>query len=490
MRRSDWWAVLALFASSRLVYGLFGLHFDTSTFPSYLQFIDAPLLKSRLLESLWYSHAQPPLLNLLAGTGIKAFGEHAPLFFAVVFHLLGICLALCVFGLTARLTRSRLAAYIATALLVLSPAFVLYENWFMYTFPAAVLATAAAAALLQYLDSKRTGHAVLFFALLAALLLLRSLFHLVWFLITFLLLLAAVPAGRSRRQVLVGALGPLAVVTFWYGKNFLYYGAFAASTMLGLSLNNITTLTMTRAELAPLVEQGRLSPLAVVSRYSETNDLFSYGDQTPWGIPVLDAAKKSTGDFNYDKRSMIEVNRLMTSDGLIVARTFPFNYVIGIALANRLFFSPSSMNEYFSDENRQAAAPLEKWLTPLLYGVPAKPKYMIQPNFGFDAKPSLEVDTSLPLIFAWLILLPAGYLIARRWFFKGDSGARNASIVLGFMLLTILYVYLTSTMLELGENYRYKFLIEPMFLVLAVTCVTLFLRAVETGTRLRRAKTK
>ena len=487
MRRSDWWAVLALFASSRLVYGLFGLHFDTSTFPGYLQFIDAPLLKSRLLESLWYSHAQPPLLNLLAGIGIKAFGEHAPIFFAAVFHLLGACLALCVFGLTVRLTRSRVSAYVATALLVLSPAFVLYENWFMYTFPAAMLAAAGAAALLRYLDSKRTGYAVLFFALLGGLLLLRSLFHLVWFLIVFLLLLAAVSDSRSRRQVLVGALGPLAVVTFWYGKNFVYYGAFAASTMLGLSLNNVTTLTMTRDELAPLVAQGRLSPLALVSRYSETSALFSFGDQTPWGIPVLDATKKSTGEFNYDKRSMIEVNRLMTSDGLTVARAFPFNYVIGIVLANRLFFSPSSMNEYFSEENRQAIAPLEKWLTPILYGVPAKPKYLIQPNFGFGGKPSLEVDTSLPLIVAWLVFLPAAYLIARRWFLQGDPGTRSASIVLGFMLLTILYVYLTSTMLELGENYRYKFLIEPMFLVVAVTCVTRLVQAVGTSLRRRGA---
>jgi hypothetical protein len=481
MRNADALIVLALFAAARLLYGAAGVHFDASTFPAFMQFIDRPLLETRLLESLWFSHAQPPLLNLYTGIGFKVFGDAAPVFFAATFHLLGYGLALCVFALVARLAESRMAAHCAVVALVFSPAFVLYENWFMYTFPTAVLLAAAALALLHYLDGKRTRKAVLFFSLLAALLLLRSLFHLLWLAAVVVMLVALLPG--QRRQVLVAAAAPVALVVLWYGKNLLYFGTFGASTALGLSLTNVTTLTLTRDELAPLVVRGELSPLALVSRYTETDKLFALASPEPTGIPVLDEVRKETGDFNYNHRSMIEVNRLLTRDAVTVAAKFPCNYAVAVLIANKLYFSPSSMNEYFSAENRAAAAPLERALTPVLYGVSATPRYLVQPHFGFGGQPSLEVDTSVPLIVAWLLVMPLANGIARSRFTRGTPAERNGAVVIGFMLLTTLYAYAMSTALELAENYRYKFLVEPLVLVLAATVVVAALRLARRTSR-------
>jgi len=81
--------VLALVTASHCLYGLLGVRFDASPFPGYMQFIDIELLRHRLLESLWYYHAQPPLLNLFAGVGVKLLPTHAGLFFALCFQLLG-----------------------------------------------------------------------------------------------------------------------------------------------------------------------------------------------------------------------------------------------------------------------------------------------------------------------------------------------------------------------------------------------------------------
>src|SRR5262245_28699986 len=102
--------VAALCVASRLLYALLGLHFDASTFPHYMQFIDRELLNSRLLESLWYYHANPPLLNLFVGIGLKLFGSASDTFFAVAFHLLGFAMALAVYVLTLWLSGSRVAA--------------------------------------------------------------------------------------------------------------------------------------------------------------------------------------------------------------------------------------------------------------------------------------------------------------------------------------------------------------------------------------------
>jgi hypothetical protein len=260
--------LFALFALSRLGYFLNGLKFDASPLRTFMQFIDEPLLADRLLESTWYSHAHPPILNLFAGVGLKLFGEHADWFYAVSFHLLGYGLALGVFVLIDKLTHCRLPAYIGTGLLVASPAFVLYENWLMYTFPAAVLLVVSTVVLARFLDDRRVGRAVLFFSLLALLALTRSLFHLFWLVGIALMLFAVLRA--NRRQIFLAALAPVIVVAGWYGKNYVLYGSFAGSSMLGLGLSNITTLTATREELMPLVERGKLSSFALLSRYPYT----------------------------------------------------------------------------------------------------------------------------------------------------------------------------------------------------------------------------
>ena len=66
-------------------------------------------------------------------------------------------MALAVYLLTLRLAAARPAAVVATALLVFSPAFVLYENWLMYTFPSAALLTISALLLHQFLTVFKTA---------------------------------------------------------------------------------------------------------------------------------------------------------------------------------------------------------------------------------------------------------------------------------------------------------------------------------------------
>ena len=161
---------------SAVAYYAAGVRFDASPFPGYMQFIDEELLRERLLESVWYSHAHPPGLNLLVGAAYRVLGDGAPTFLALLFHGLGLVLALGLFALTLRLTGTRVAAYVCTGLVVLSPGFVLYENWLMYTFLEAVLLTTSAVALYQTLDRGSTAWGVALFTALAALVLTRGCF--------------------------------------------------------------------------------------------------------------------------------------------------------------------------------------------------------------------------------------------------------------------------------------------------------------------------
>jgi hypothetical protein len=464
VRLVDVGMVLAIYLVSRGVYAWLGLEFDASTFPRYFQFIDKPLLAERMLESIWYSHAFPPLLNVLAGIAEKVFGSSLAIFVSIVFHVMGYLTALCVLALTMRLSASRIAAYVVVTLLVFSPAFVMYENWFMYTFPAAAMLTISVYLLLRYLDQPSNGRAFGFFLLLAAICLTRGVFHLAWFvMIAFLLV---VFMRNHRRQLLLAAVLPFMLVAGWYGKNMYYFGTFAGSTMLGFGLSNITTLTVTREELAPLVKEGVLTPFALVSRYADKDIVFSAMSKPPTGIPVLDVLRKSTGGYNYDNQQIIEIERYYRQDAIEVAKRFRLNYLAAVWLSNRLFFSPSSMNTYFSDVNREAALPMEELLNPVLYGTGARMIFVGQPHFGFDMPPSLEMNVGYPLVFVWILLVPYFYMRSRKKIRSASPGELNIGLVTGYMLVNILYVWGLSTTVELAENFRYKFLIEPIFMIL------------------------
>src|SRR5687768_15499597 len=137
------------------------------------------------------------------------------------------------------------------------------------------------------------------------------------------------------------------------------------------------------------------------------------------------------------------------------------------------------MNHYFSDANREAVLPMERIFNPLLYGVGAKPGFMEQPHYGFVGRSQMEVDTSVVLIALWCVLLPYGYLQARRGVMAADPEIKPRALVLGFIVLTALYLYGVSTSIELSENYRYRFNIEPLFMVLMVTAATDLIRRVR-----------
>lgn len=469
--------VAVMFGVSRLHYAILGLHFDASTFPGYMQFIDPELLTHHLIESLFYYHANPPLLNLFTGIGLKLFGPSAAVFFCIAFHALGLALALCVYMLTRALSGSRLAAMTVTVLIEFSPAFVLYENWFMYTFPATALLCISAWCLFRYVETGNARWCAAFFWILALLLLTRSLFHLAWFMLVAALLALFQP--RNRREVLLMALAPFLVTALWYGKNFLLFGSFSSSTWLGIGMSNIATLMVPRTELEPFVANHQLSRYALVSRYEQTNDLFAAAPHTHPDIPVLDQVFKSSGGYNFNNESIVVTSPLYRHDALFVIRHFTGRYFLGLLISNRLFFSSSDLNLYFDAHNRAAALRMDEIFDPLFYITGTARQRIQQPHFGFHDKYYLEVNSSLLLFLVWWIVLGYGYWRARHGILYGNT-ARG--IVAGFIVLTAVYVYAVGTTLELAENYRYRFLVEPLFLVLEAAAVTAFVRTIRVRT--------
>jgi hypothetical protein len=130
------------------------------------------------------------------------------------------------------------------------------------------------------------------------------------------------------------------------------------------------------------------------------------------------------------------------------------------------------MNLYFAAKNRRAVEPMEQLFDPILYGVQPRAGSIMQPHWGYEYGYRLEVNQSVPLMILWAFALPYGYMKARKSMLSLDPKNRSNGIVIAFIVGNALYVYCLGTLLELGENYRYKFLIEPLFLVLTAVVLT------------------
>ena len=102
--------------------------------------------------------------------------------FHVFFVTMGAALTVTMFLLMRELGVSVGLAFVTTALFVVLPVTVLYENFLLYTYPVALLLLVSGLFLVRYLRTRRPLYGFVFFGALAALVLIRGTFHLAWLL--------------------------------------------------------------------------------------------------------------------------------------------------------------------------------------------------------------------------------------------------------------------------------------------------------------------
>jgi hypothetical protein len=88
-----------------------------------------------------------------------------------------------------------------------------------------------------------------------------SLFHLIWWIGCFAIVLFAL---QGQRHKAVWLLPALLLVTAWYVKNAVLYDTFAASTWGGLNLFKIVTHDIPGETRKGWIKEGKISPLALV----------------------------------------------------------------------------------------------------------------------------------------------------------------------------------------------------------------------------------
>jgi hypothetical protein len=445
--------VVLTFILSRWLYIRAGLKFDNTPPKYFYQFIDPELLKNRLLESLLYLHSQPPLFNLLTGLLYQFFSPQSRIY-QVLFWVVGLAFGLVLYWLGLRLGLRRWVSALLAAWFMISPATVLYENLYFYTYLVAFLLVLSALALSKFLETDNFWWGLGFVSLVACLCLTWALFHFFWMIAV--ITLAAVFYQDRRRLVLISLI-PILLVSGWYAKNYFLFGNFGASTWAGMNLSHVTFLSPLTPQSVrdELVKQGGVSPYPVVEAFRSIDDYDGFMPVPPKrGIPVLDEPFKSTKAVNFNDAFYIPLSDRMARDAVSFIRAYPGLYLASVKQGFSIYFHSSSDYLLFKDK---PAPQLEAWWDRIFYGQ--------LKNYEGDTQNRWKDN---PAYIGWLLVVAylAAIIHGLKVFFSRDRYDRDLAGVAAFMTFTILYFTVMANFLDLGENNRFRFALDPLVLLL------------------------
>jgi hypothetical protein len=342
---------------------------------------------------------------------------------------------------------------------------VLFENFLLYEYLVAFFLIAAAVALVHFIQDSRSIWVILFFAALLSLVLVRNFFHLVYFVA---IMSALVLLSRSQRRtvLLCGAL-PLLVILGLYSKNWILFRSFSGSTWMGMNMDTITVHQLTGEEARAFVSRGVISPASLVDVGSPLNLYRPFIQMPPpTGIPVLDDCVTSTGATNFNCLAFRQVQRIYIRDGLALLRKYPVVYLRSLEAAWFSYFLPAGDFPFF-DLNRPKIQAIDRFWNVVFFGQfhEASDRKELRRLAAQGARVSLLLYTGIFL----LIGLPALWLWGVYYLVSGvrsKSLDRPAAILLGFLLLNIIYVTAIANFLSSFENNRYRFPLDPLYVVL------------------------
>lgn len=456
--------LLAVFVGSRALYDQMGIPFLGET-RRYWQFIHPALLKTDLWRSVFYLHSQPPLFNLLAGLTLQLFPAHVQDAFHLLYYFIGALLAISIYFLGVHLKFPRWMSLLVAALFSVSPSTIIYEHWFMYGYLIASALALAGVALYRFAESQKTGWGILFFSLLAVVTLTWSLFHFIWMILLFVLTLSLLP---DRRKVMLAALVPLLLVSGWYAKNLVVFGEFTAASWGGMNFSRTTTFRLPEEEREQMIESGALSQFARYPPFRNPNVYLRLLPDTPrTGIPVLDIAEFQDDSRNHHHRVYLDAGKYYFRDGLNVLRLRPAVYLRSMMQSLYIFFHSASDFD-LTWEIRVRIHALDLWWNRVFYG-----------QWLSDESSRDRLSEMSPLRIGWWIVASfiIGLLGTSRYLWKHPSVMRQpGGLLLLFMLVNVLYVTAVGNAMDIGENNRFRYVIDAFLLLLTIHVLVRYVR--------------
>jgi len=264
----------------------------------------------------------------------------------------------------------------------------------------------------------------------------------------------------GRKMVIFAAIVPITLVTGWYAKNLFQVGEFTASSWAGMNISKIVTFRTPEKERKQLVKSGELSRFALIPPFRNPLVYLELLPNTPTtGIPLLDKPETSLGTRNFHHLVYVQASKNYLKDALTIIRLKPQYYFRSIGQAFYIYFHSSSDYDPVL-ENRGRIMSLDIWWNRLFYGQWQSNETSIDRNVSRSAE---HVGWVIVIVFLTAVIGTAVYLWRQR-----DQLSAPLNLLTLFMLYNILFVTLAGNLMDIGENNRFRFVIDPLLLVLFI----------------------
>ncbi len=465
--------IVACFAISRFGYYLAGIRFQTDILWNNFQFIDVALLRTRLWESIFYFHMQPPLMNILVGTLVKCFPDHYGEAMHGVYMATGLASSLLLFRLLRYLAVSTTLALLFTLVFTINPGTVLYENFPTYEPLIMFLLLGWAIVFRRLIRSPGFWQSFVFFGFYACLAWLRALYHL-YFMLALIPLIAWF-VQTKRRDVVAGAVIPCLSVLALYMKNLVVFGLFGASSWFGFANSTTTLHQLTDDEREHLIMRGDLDDFGRMDGIFAAADYAPYVKVSPTGIPVLYNPVKSTGAQNTNHLVYLKANLLYQKVSRQVLIHAPQAYLRSVVIAWFCYFRPPT--DFFQFEPlREHIRKFDRALNIVEFG-----QFREATGKGLRALKgagntfSLALYTGTFLIVLFPLLWAWGLISV--WRSVRDNLGRVRIGLTTFVIGNIVFTMMTVNFLSSFENNRYRFPTDCLYVVLLATWIQAAIRS-------------
>ncbi|HEX2732188.1 MAG TPA: hypothetical protein VHM70_11295 [Polyangiaceae bacterium] len=472
--RGDY-ALLALgFVLSRLVLLALGLRFNLDL--SWMFLSDPADLRRDLLRTVFYFHAFPPGFDLITGVLLRLPDSLVPGAAHLLLSAFSACLCLSVLALGKYLGLGRKTRLCLAFAFCLAPPTLFFENLYLYTIPSTALLCLSS--VLWYRGLRKQTARAWFWCFLTGAILgwIRSTFHLVWLVLIVLLTLPLLPKA-SRKNLLVGAVGPVLLLASLYIKNYVVFGVFGATSWGGANIVAITTTQMPRALKHQWVLQGKLSPFSEISVFAPPkNYLGLLPDLPTFPWPTTNELERpSVGAGNFNHGLYLEVNKRRKADAATFMSERPADYLRNV-LTKSLpqFFEPTT---HWHPKDKEASSPHSQHRR-VLGGFENAYNWLLHQSIPLVAPFGLYC--ALPLVLVWVFWRVAKHLIVH---FRARDSAPSQRLepgllLAGYLAFQIVFVAAPSVLFTLGECARYRYMVEAMIWLLTAWLV-------EAGLKLR-----
>ena len=464
--------IITVFILSRLFFFYKGIRFNTDNLVCFWQFIDPVLLKNNLFQSIYYLHIQPPLFSLFLGSILKLFPNAYALVFNFIYLAFGLTLAVSIFLILTKLRVNSRLSIILTVLFMISPATILYENILFYDYPTMTLLCLSALFLHRFVNKGKLWNGMAFFVLLSLIVLIRSIFHIVWFIFFVCVLLFY--QRNNRKRIVLAAIVPFILIAFIYLKNLYLFGIFNGSSWMGLSLSRFIGDELPEDERKALINQSKISKFSLIEAYSPLGDYRdSLSKIRKTNIAVLDQQIKSTGYTNFNNIEYVGISKQYLKDTVYILFSHPEIYLKGLARAYYFYFLPATEFNYLNmNGNRDHIYSLIRLSNFLFCGqvLPHRDYSQYKKNDIYKYYKYKFLSTGLLLIIGFMVSAVYGLRVVFSTLTKKDLLLKTTDLPFAltvlFLWANIIYVTLTCNFLSWGENFRYRFTIDPFILIL------------------------